>query len=241
MTTLHIDHTVLSGYPEVVIALVVAEGVAGADSWPAAERALTALEASVADGSWAPSTEDDPPIAVWHAIYRRFGTNPRRVRPSVDALCRRLARTGQLPRVNGPVDAYNAVSVRHGLPAGAFDLDAVRGDLHLRLARDGDVFTPLGEPETTEQPRPGEVVYADDFSVLTRHWNHRDAERTKVTSNVENVLFLLEGVPGAVGQSTLDEAAQALTALVAPQAKRVTRHLLGAAHATAEVSVRARA
>ena len=228
MTMLHLDQAVVRDYPDVTIALVVARGVAGAASWPAAERALTDLETAAADGSWTPLTEHDPPIAVWHTIYRRFGTNPRRLRPSVDALGRRLTRTGRLPRVNAAVDAYNAVSVGHGLPAGAFDLDAVHGDIHLRPARAGDVFTPLGQPATTEQPRPGEIVYADDVSVLTRHWNHHDAERTKVTAASRTVLFLLEGAPGIAGRSRLDGAVGALTALIAGQATQVTCHLLGA-------------
>ena len=99
----------------------------------------------------------------------------------MDALRRRLARTARLPRINAAVDCYNLVSVSHGVPAGAFDLDAVHGDIVVGFAAGHEEFTPLGEPDTVEHPRPGEVIYLDRTSVLTRHWNHRDAERTKVT------------------------------------------------------------
>ena len=54
------------------------------------------------------------------------------------------------------------------------------GPIEIRPARAGDAFTPLGEPDSTEEPRPGEVVYAIGSEVLTRHWNYRDSERTKV-------------------------------------------------------------
>jgi hypothetical protein len=37
------------------------------------------------------------PSRSWHEAYRKFGTNPRRIRPSVDALHRRLASQGRLP------------------------------------------------------------------------------------------------------------------------------------------------
>jgi DNA/RNA-binding domain of Phe-tRNA-synthetase-like protein len=65
--------------------------------------------------------EDDPHVEAWRTAYRAFGTNPKRVRPSVDALRRRLARSGRLPRINPAVDCYNLISVISGVPAGAFD------------------------------------------------------------------------------------------------------------------------
>ena len=79
----------------------------------------------------------------------------------MDALRRRLARTARLPRINAAVDCYNLVSVRHGVPAGAFDLDAADGDIVVGFAGGHEEFTPLGEPETIEHPRPGEVIYRD--------------------------------------------------------------------------------
>jgi DNA/RNA-binding domain of Phe-tRNA-synthetase-like protein len=206
MTTLVISGAVREAYPEVLVAVVIAEGLDSAGEWAFPTSALT------------PAGEDDPAIAAWHTVYRRFGTNPRRLRPSVEALSRRLARTGALPSINAPVDAYNWVSVRYVVAVGAFDLDAVRGDVVLREARDGDWFTPLGEPGTVENPKTGEIVYADDLSVLTRHWNYRDAERTKVTSSSRNVMFLLESADGA---SRLDEAVHALREIVAPHATSV--------------------
>lgn len=226
MTTLHIDQHVLQHYPDVSVVFVVAHGVDGSGTWAEAESALADLEAKATAGAWSPPGETDPRIAVWHSVYRSFGTNPRRIRPSVDALCRRLARTGRLPRVNGPVNAYNSVSVQHVLPAGAFDLDTVHGDIFLRLAREGDSFTPLGEPEAAEQPGLGEVVYADSTSVLTRHWNHRDADRTKVTSDSKNIMFLLESAQGPAGNGPLEDAAKSLTALLTSRAAQVTWHLL---------------
>ena len=62
----------------------------------------------------------------------------------------------------------------------------------VRFAAGDEDFTPLGEPDITEHPRPGEVIYTDAKSVLTRHWNHRDADRTKVTEDSARIVFLLE-------------------------------------------------
>jgi DNA/RNA-binding domain of Phe-tRNA-synthetase-like protein len=235
MTELRVAAEVAEAFPALAVAAVVAEGLRGDAAWPEAERALAGLEAAAADGGWAPLDETDPALASWHAVYRAFGTNPRRFRPSVDALARRLGKSGRVPRISAAVDAYNAVSLTHGLPAGAFDLAAVRGPVDLRFAVPGDLFTPLGEPDTAEEARPGEVVYADADGVLTRHWNHRDADRTKVTPASRDVVFLMETVEPDAGRKTLDQAAGQLTALLTPHADRVGGHVLTTEHRGAQL------
>jgi DNA/RNA-binding domain of Phe-tRNA-synthetase-like protein len=213
VTTLTVAGDVTAAFGELHIVAVTVDGLDNSASAAEVESRLVALEQL---GS--PVDETDPRIASWHAAYRRFGTNPRRQRPSVDALVRRLARSGRLPRINPLVDAYNLVSVTHVVPAGAFDLDAVEGDIVVRFARAGDSFTPLGEPDTVEQPHNGEVVYADAAGVLTRHWNHRDADRTKVTAASRRVLVMLEAVACAQ-HAAVDAAAADLAELLAPHAK----------------------
>ncbi|WP_236241483.1 B3/4 domain-containing protein [Streptomyces sp. CC228A] len=224
MTVFRLSPAVAEAFPGTLIALVTATGLRGRESWPEAAAALEDLERRLADGSWRPADETDPRIEAWHTAYRSFGTNPRRVRPSVDALGRRLAKRGVLPRINPAVDAYNAASVRHGLPAGAFDLDHVVGDVDIRRADGTESFTPLGEPGTTETPKPGEVVYADSAGVLTRHWNHRDAHRTRVTEDSGRVTFVLETLHAARDGRLLRTAADELRALLAPHAEGTTLH-----------------
>jgi DNA/RNA-binding domain of Phe-tRNA-synthetase-like protein len=207
---------VRSAFPGLFIVGVHVEGLDNRGRWPDVDDRIAAIERT-----GTPIGADDPRIASWHTAYRRFGTNPRRQRPSVDALTRRLARSGRLPRISPFVDSCNLVSVTHGVPAGAFDLDRVDGQIAVRFARSGDAFTPLGEPDTVEEPHPGEVVYADAVGVLTRHWNHRDADRTKVTAESRRVLAVLEAVD-EVHRATVDAAARDLAALLAPRAKVVT-------------------
>jgi DNA/RNA-binding domain of Phe-tRNA-synthetase-like protein len=226
-TTLVVHADVRERFPELRVELVVATGLDNARHWPEAESALAAAEADAASGAivW---SEDDPAIASWHAAYRAFGTNPRRIRPSVDALLRRLVRQGRLPRVNGSVDAYNATSVRFAVPAGAFDLDRLGGEVEIRLGTPDDRFTPLGEPDEVEVPSTGEVVYAQGTEVLTRHWNHRDAHATRVREDTRSAVFMLERVSGEVPAERLTDAAAHLTALLAPHAATVTTATLTA-------------
>ncbi|MGW0561283.1 B3/B4 domain-containing protein [Streptomyces sp. NPDC003016] len=227
MTAFHLAPAVADAFPGTLVALVTATGLRGHEPWPHTVAALEDLERQLADGAWRPAGETDPRIEAWHTAYRSFGTNPRRIRPSVDALGRRLAKKGALPRINPAVDSYNAVSVRHGLPAGAFDLDHVTGDVDIRYADGTESFTPLGEPGTVENPRPGEIVYADTTGVLTRHWNHRDAHRTRVTEDSVHVAFALETLHAARDGHLLKTAAEELQGLLVPHADRTAVHYLG--------------
>ncbi|MET9118379.1 phenylalanine--tRNA ligase beta subunit-related protein [Streptomyces longwoodensis] len=235
MPAFRLGTAVADAFPGTLIALVTATGLRGREPWPLTATAVEDLERRLADGTWAPADETDPRIEAWHTAYRSFGTNPRRVRPSVDALGRRLAKKGSLPRINPAVDSYNAVSVRHGLPAGAFDLDRVQGDVVIRPADGTETFTPLGEPDTVEHPGPGEVVYVDAAGVLTRHWNHRDAHRTRVTEDSTHVVFALETLHAERDGDLLRSAAEELRTLLAPHAGATTVHHLGPARPEAVV------
>ncbi|WP_406109167.1 phenylalanine--tRNA ligase beta subunit-related protein [Streptomyces sp. NBC_01003] len=226
MTVFGISPAVADAFPDTLIALVTATGVHGHEPWPHTAAALENLEQQLADGSWQPADETDPRIEAWHAAYRSFGTNPRRTRPSVDALGRRFAKKGTLPRINPAVDSYNAVSVRHGLPAGAFDLDHVTGDVEIRHADGSEEFTPLGEPDTIENPKPGEIIYTDTTGVLTRHWNHRDAHRTRVTEDSTHVAFVLETLRADRDGHLLKTAAHELQGLLLPHAEQTRVYYL---------------
>jgi DNA/RNA-binding domain of Phe-tRNA-synthetase-like protein len=150
------------------------------------------------------------------------------MRPSVEALLRRVRKSGALPTISPAVDAYNSVSVLSGLPAGAFDLDRVTGDIEIRFAREGDRFEPLGEPGEWEAPRAGEVVYADAETVLTRHWNHRDCHRTMVRADSRDVLFMVERVSGKVSPDECGQATDRLAGVLAAHARSVEILVLSA-------------
>ncbi|MFI0463963.1 B3/4 domain-containing protein [Saccharopolyspora sp. 5N102] len=229
MPAFRLAPAIADAFPDTRIALVTATGLRGREPWPRTADALEELERQLADDTWHPADETDPRIEAWHTAYRAFGTNPRRTRPSVDALGRRLSKRGTLPRINPAVDSYNAVSVHRGLPAGAFDLDHVTGDVVIRHADGTESFTPLGEPDVIETPKPGEVIYADTTGVLTRHWNHRDAHRTRVTEDSARVAFVLETLHATRDGHLLEAAVDELCSLLAPHTEQTAVHHLSPA------------
>lgn len=235
VTQLVVADEVCAAFGDLRIDAVVAVGFEGAKPWPEVEERLASLEARAQAGEFA-AEENHPHIASWHAAYRSFGTNPRRQRPSVHALLRRLARSGRLPRISPAVDCYNLVSATGGVPVGAFDLQTVAGQIMIRFADGSKAFTPLGEPDTTENPRPGEVIYIDAGGVLTRHWNHRDADRTKVTEESSEIVFVLETVDASAFGGALDEATGTLVSLLRTRSRAVTVHRLTPSQRAANLS-----
>lgn len=236
MISFTLDDGVIEDHPEAQVRLVAAFGLRNDEDWPEVADEHQKLAEKISAGLWSPFTEEDAQISSWHDAYRRFGTNPRRMRPSLDALSRRLGKSGRLPQINGAVDAYNLVSVTCGAPAGAFDLDRLEPEVVVRFSRDGDRFTPLGEPDKVEEPKPGEVVYAQGGQVLTRHWNYRDADLTKVTEETRNAVFLIERVSAtAVPDSSLETAQESLADFLRAHAADVSLAVMDAKTPVAEI------
>ena len=132
-------------------------------------------------------------MAAWRLAYQAFGAKPKRTRPSVEALLRRVA-TG-LPRIDRLTDIYNAISVRHLLPVGGEDLVMYHGPARLARAAGDEPFDTMrdGQP-VTEQPEPGEVIWRDDDGVTCRCWNWRQCVRTRITHATTSAVFILDGL-----------------------------------------------
>ncbi len=172
------------------IGVLTLSGVDNSGSPPAATELHAAACAELASQP-REAVLGDPRITLWREIYRSMGTSPKKFRSSVEALARRVLSSGALPRISTVVDVYNVASVAYLLPFGAFDASAVSGSLRVRFSPGGESFAPLGTDEL-QHTDAGEVVYSDDKHVLTRRWNHRDCDATKVTPESTDVVVLGE-------------------------------------------------
>src|SRR6202040_297084 len=80
-------------------------------------------------------------------LYRHFGLDPTRVRPSSEALLRRLKKGESLPRVNSLVDVANALSVQLQGPVGLYDLGKENVNVAGRICI-ADADGPCGNPSS---------------------------------------------------------------------------------------------
>ncbi|WP_435589868.1 B3/B4 domain-containing protein [Micromonospora aurantiaca (nom. illeg.)] len=101
-----------------------------------------------------------------------MGCPPTRYRCAAESLLRRLRRDGDLPRLHPLVDLGNALSVRCAVPVAVLDLARIGDDLTVRPADGTESYLGLGGD--SEQPAPGEVIFADQGgNAHARRWCHR--------------------------------------------------------------------
>ena len=181
---------------------VVAETARSGGEAPAvvAETARSAGEPAGAPGALDPRAEAR--IALVRAMYRRFGIDPTRTRPSSEALWRRVRRGLPWPRINTLVDAGNRCSCETQLPFGLYDLDRVAGRVELRAGAAGDQYPGIGKPVVHLAGRPALFDARGPFGNPTS-----DSARTMITTSTRRalvVVFAPPAVPRAELEAVLD-------------------------------------
>ena len=129
---------------------------------------------------------DVPAAGRARELYRKFGLDPTRVRPSSEALLRRLKKGEPLPRINSLVDVANALSVQLQVPVGLYDLGKVKGDeLVIRLGAEGEGYTGIGKERVNIA---GRICVADANGPCGNPSS--DSARTMITTDTERAAWI---------------------------------------------------
>jgi DNA/RNA-binding domain of Phe-tRNA-synthetase-like protein len=159
------------------------------------------FELEVARATQAAKSAAPVATATARALYKRFGIDPTRVRPSSEALLRRLKKGEALPRVNSLVDVANALSVQLQVPVGLYDLDKVKGDeLAIRLGAEGESYTGIGKEKVNVA---GRICVADAEGPCGNPSS--DSARTMITTATERAAWIYF-LP--VGDDDIDRTAE---------------------------------
>lgn len=120
------------------------------------------------------------------ALYRQFGTDPTRTRPSSEALLRRMKKGEPLPRINSLVDVANALSVQLQVPVGLYDLGKVKGEeLVIRLGAAGEGYEGIGKKRVSVG---GRICVADAEGPCGNP--SADSARTAITVATEDAAWI---------------------------------------------------
>jgi DNA/RNA-binding domain of Phe-tRNA-synthetase-like protein len=119
-------------------------------------------------------------------LYRRFGIDPTRVRPSSEALLRRIKKGEPLPRINSLVDVANALSVQLQVPVGLYDLGKVKGEeLVIRLGAEGETYEGIGKERVNVG---GRICVADAEGPIGNP--SADSARSMITIDTESAAWI---------------------------------------------------
>ncbi len=203
---------IFSLFPDYVRGVVLAFEVTNAESPQNLVGMLRAAEASVRDRLNLEELTSHPKIASWREAFRKAGIKPSEFRASIEAMTRRVLRHQELPSINTLVDIGNILSLRHLLPTGAHAIDVVSHDLVLCRASGDEEFVPFGSKQV-EHPVPGEIIFKEGNTVLTRRWSWRQATHTLTLLTTTAIEFNVDALP-PVTKSEVEGVCQELMELV---------------------------
>ncbi len=189
-----ISPKIFDRFPGYVRGVVIAHGVKNGPSPTELIQMMREAEESVRGRVKPDQVAEEPRIKAWREAYRAFGAKPAEFRSSVEAMARRALRGDELPTISALVDLGNVMSLRHLLPAGAHAIDLLGGDIQLRFAEGDEDFVPFGS-EDLEHPLPGEVIFAEGKTVLTRRWTWRQGNHTLTLPETTAIEFNVDGLP----------------------------------------------
>ena len=196
--------------PGVRLGVVEAEGAAvapaGADLLHEMDEICTGIRSRYTIESIA----ETPAVVAVRSMFRRWGVDPSKYRPSSEALLRRVIQGKGLYNISNVVDLSNLGSIETGWPYGLYNRAKIVPPIALRHGATEEKYEGIGRRVWHLAGRP---VLADTEGPFGSPIS--DSTRTQIAEGVTEVLtviFAPSGTPEAPIQSALEKQAKRLTA-----------------------------
>jgi DNA/RNA-binding domain of Phe-tRNA-synthetase-like protein len=120
------------------------------------------------------------------AMFRAWGVDPSKYRPSSEALLRRVVQEKGLYRVLNIVDIGNLGSIETGWPFGCYDLSHIHPPVTFRTGQAGEIYEGIGKRIWHLADRP---ILADAEGPFGSPIS--DSTRSMITESARNVLAVI--------------------------------------------------
>jgi DNA/RNA-binding domain of Phe-tRNA-synthetase-like protein len=191
------------------LGLLALEGVSVRDADPGLAAEIAAYGEELRRRYPDVKSAEVPGAAEARTLYKDLGLDPTKVRPSSEALLRRVLKGEALYRVNTLVDALNLCSLRAQLPFGLYDLDHVVPPIVLRRGAAGESYEGIRKGPVNVEGRPVLVDAQGPFGNPTS-----DSARTMITTACRRALVVVYAPARYAAprlDSVLDDTAGTLT------------------------------
>jgi DNA/RNA-binding domain of Phe-tRNA-synthetase-like protein len=128
----------------VKLALLEADVVRSEPAAPGLTEELTAVANRLARNLTVEGVAELEAVRAVRAMFRAWGLDPSKYRPSAEALLRRLAQGKGLYHILNIVDIVNLAQIETGWPFGLYDRDRVRPPVTLRLGQAEEKYEGIG-------------------------------------------------------------------------------------------------
>jgi len=153
------------------------------------------------------------------AMFRAWGVDPSRYRPSSEALLRRVVQGKGLYRISNVVDVCNLCSIETGWPFGLYDRAHLDPPIVMRLGQNGESYEGIGKQTWHLAGRPILLDSRGPFGCPIS-----DSTRTMITEatrSLLSVIFAPATVPEEELQRALERYAQRLASFAAARTTRL--------------------
>ena len=205
--------------PRLRLGIVWADPVVTTASGPALDAEVRELAGSLRESFAGRSPSEIAPLAWARELYKAFGIDPTRTRPSSEALLRRVLRDKPLPRILNAVDLCNLCSLRFLLPLGLYDAGKIRSAVRLRQGRPGEAYEGIRKDEVHLE---GRLVLGDRDGPFGNPTS--DSLRTSVdpgTTALWMVIFAPSSYPSELMDENVRFARDAMARHLAPEGRTV--------------------
>ena len=131
------------------------------------------------------SVTDFPGIKEWRSIWKSFGADPNRYRPSSEALLRRIKKQNYINPYHSAVDLNNFFSIQHKIPIGIYDFEKITGDVSLSIGGEEEGYDGLNGRFNSMQ---NVLLLGDDEGAFGSPFV--DSNRTAVTESTQEALHV---------------------------------------------------
>jgi DNA/RNA-binding domain of Phe-tRNA-synthetase-like protein len=153
------------------------------------------------------------------AMFRSWGVDPSRYRPSSEALLRRVVQGKGLYRISNVVDVCNLCSIETGWPFGLYDRAHLDPPIVMRLGQNGESYEGIGKQTWHLAGRPILLDSRGPFGCPIS-----DSTRTMITEATGSLLSVIFA-PATVSEEELQRAleryAQRLESFAAARTTRL--------------------
>lgn len=146
------------------------------------------------------SLADAEPTRAVRAMFRAWGVDPSKYRPSSEALLRRVVQGKGLYRVSNLVDIGNLGSIETGWPYGCYDRSRIAPPIVFRHGAAGEAYEGIGKRTWHLEGRP---VLADPQGPFGSPIS--DSTRTMIGESARDVLLVIYA-PSDAADSAVEAA-----------------------------------
>lgn len=195
--------------PGVRLGVVESEGVCVAPAGAELVREMDEICARLRSKYTVETVADSEAVVAVRGMFRRWGVDPSKYRPSSEALLRRVVQGKGLYHISNVVDLCNLGSIETGWPYGLYNRAKISPPITLRHGRTEEKYEGIGRRVWHLAGRP---VLADAEGPFGSPIS--DSTRTQIAEGVSEVLTVIfspAGTPEAEIRAAMEKQAKRLT------------------------------